>query len=109
MCILIITTFDPVACTSSPCPLGSICTINNETRRANCVYTCNVDNGGCDGGNRCVELDLPTCRPGQRCSLTCFRMFIMHYTVYAVYLAVILINWRFFIRPPKLNDANIVL
>ena len=27
-------------------------------------------------------------------------------TVYIVYLAVILI-WRFFVRPPNLNDANI--
>ena len=69
-----------IACILSPCPPGSICRVCNDTREAYCVYTCADDNGGCDPGNRCIEVNVPTCSPDQCCSpvnITCQSMLIM--------------------------------
>ena len=63
-----------VACILSPCPRGSISKVCNKTRTKYCVHTRDVDNGGCDAGSQCVEIDVPACSPGQCCSpvnITC--------------------------------------
>ena len=50
------------------CPPGTIQRICEETKEAYCEYSCAVDNGGCPAGSQCVEVDVPTCKPGQCCS-----------------------------------------
>ena len=68
------------ACTQFPCPRGSVCKVCNDTREAYCEYTCADDNGGCDEGSQCIEVDVPTCSPGQCCSpvnITCQGMLMM--------------------------------
>ena len=57
-----------VACILKPCPAGSTCKICNTTGLPYCVYSCGTDNGGCDEGNQCIEVDVPTCNPDQCCS-----------------------------------------
>ena len=68
-----------VACILSPCPNGSMCKICSETGIRYCEYTCVVDNGGCDEGSQCIEVDVPECSPGQCCSpvnITCQGTYI---------------------------------
>ena len=46
----------------------------NDTGLPYCEYSCAVDNGGCDEGRRCVEVDVPSCGADQCCShvnITC--------------------------------------
>ena len=69
ICILI-----TVACLSHQCPPGSRCEICKETGLPYCVFSCAIDNGGCEVGNQCAEVAVPSCMPGQCCSpvnITC--------------------------------------
>ena len=66
--------FINVACLLRRCPPGSICRICGETGRAYCEYSCAVDNGGCNEGNRCLQQNVPTCNSDKCCSpvnITC--------------------------------------
>ena len=83
-------------CLSLQCPNGSRCRVWNETGEPYCEYSCAVSNGGCDEGSQCIEVDVPTCSPGQCCSpvnITCLRMLIMidhvTYTYMSTYIATI--------------------
>ena len=63
-----------VACLNHQCPSGSECKVCNDTGLPYCEYSCAVDNGGCDEGRRCVEVDVPSCGADQCCShvnITC--------------------------------------
>ena len=80
-----------LACISTQCPRGSVCNVCNETRRAYCEYTCAVNNGGCDEGSRCIEVDIPTCSPGQCCSpvnTTCQSMLITYDGLFYIYFCI---------------------
>ena len=50
------------------CPPGSECRVCNATGEAYCVYSCDIDNGGCAEGNQCAEVAVPSCNHGQCCS-----------------------------------------
>ena len=66
-----------IACISQPCSPGSECRVCNATSEAYCVYSCAIDNGGCDEGKQCLQMDVPTCNPDQCCSpvnITCSGM-----------------------------------
>ena len=80
VCILYTLVAKSLACLSVQCPNGSRCKVLNETGETYCEYSCAVDNGGCHEGSQCIEVDVPTCSPGQCCSpvnITCLRMLIM--------------------------------
>ena len=75
--IFIFIIYPTIACISQTCPPGSECRVCNATGEAYCVYSCAIDNGGCDEGKQCLQMDMPTCNPDQCCSpvnITCSGM-----------------------------------
>ena len=50
------------------CPTGSECKVCEATGEPYCVYSCTIDNGGCDEGYLCTEVANPNCNPSECCS-----------------------------------------
>ena len=57
-----------LACLLKQCPPGTRCRVCDETKQAYCEYSCAANNGGCPEGDRCAEVTIPDCEPGQCCS-----------------------------------------
>ena len=90
-------------CSTHKCPTGSQCKVCNETGLPYCVYSCDIDNGGCDDERLCIEVDAPSCIAGDCCSpvnVTCDGTYVitshiitMHVCTCHIHIAVYVIKY----------------